>query len=113
MEDHAVRLVHHLRQHVEPPAMCHAEEDLIDAERAAALDDLLECRDHRFGAVKTKPLGASELEIAELLETFRLDQLVEDRALALAREGDLLVGPLDALLHPALLRRIGNVHELD
>src|SRR5262249_3244369 len=46
-------------------------------------------------------------------EAFGLDQLVEDRALALAGERDLLVRPLDALLHPALLRRIGDVHELD
>ena len=42
-----------------------------------------------------------------------LDQLVEDRALALAREGDLLVGALDALLDPALLVGIRDVHELD
>ena len=85
MEDDAVRLVHHLRQHVEPAAMRHAEHDLFDAERAAALDDLLERRDHRFAAVEAEPLGAGELEIAELLEAFGLDQLVEDRALALAR----------------------------
>jgi hypothetical protein len=32
-----------------------------------------------------------------------LDQLVEDRALALAGEGDLLVRALDALLDPGLL----------
>src|SRR5215467_1866880 len=93
--------------------MRHAEHDLFDAERAAALDDLLERRDHRFAAVEPESLGAGELEVAELLEAFRLDQLVEDRALALARERDLLVGPLDALLHPALLRRIRDMHELD
>ena len=32
---------HHLRQHVEPAAMRHADDDLLHAERAAALDDLL------------------------------------------------------------------------
>ncbi len=41
-----------------------------------------------------------------------LDELVEDRAFALAGEGDLLVRPLDALLQPRLLGRIGDVHEL-
>src|SRR5438128_6439251 len=108
-----MRLGQDLRQHVEPPAMRHADADVFDAERAAALDDLLERRDHRFGAVEPEALGAGELEIAELLEAFRLDQLVEDRALALARETDLLVRPFDALLDPALLRAVGDVQELD
>ena len=49
----------------------------------------------------------------KLLEAFGLDQLVEDRLLALAGEGDALVAALDALLDPALLGRIGDVHELD
>ena len=52
-------------------------------------------------------------DVEEFLEAFGLDQLVEDRALALAREGDLLVRAFDALLDPGLLRRIGDVHELD
>src|SRR5713226_4260716 len=108
-----MRLGQNLRQHVEPAAVRHADADVFDAERAAALDDLLERRDHRLGAVEAETLGAGELEIAELLEAFGLDQLVEDGALALAGEADLLVGSFDALLHPALLRRIGNVHELD
>ena len=93
--------------------MRHAEHDLLHAERAAALDDLLERRDHRLAAVEAEALGAGELDVAEFLEAFRLDQLVEDRALALAREADLLVGPFDALLHPALLGAVGNVQELD
>ncbi len=73
--------------------MGHAEDDLFHAERAAALDDLFKRRDHRFAAVETEPLGASELQIDKFLESFGLDQLVEDGALALAREGDLLVRP--------------------
>src|SRR5262249_27682450 len=102
-----------LRQHVEPAAVRHADDDLAHAERAATLDDLLERGNHRFAAVEAEALGAGELEVAELLEAFHLDQLVEDVALALAGEGDLLVRALDALLQPALLRRVGNVHELD
>ena len=113
VEDGAVRLAHHLRQHVEPAAVGHADADVFDAERAAALDDLLQRRDHRFAAVEPEALGAGELDVAEFLEALGLDQLVEDRALAFAGEADLLVRPLDALLHPALLRRIGDVHELD
>jgi hypothetical protein len=113
MEDRAVRLAQHLRQHVEPAAMRHADDDLLHTERATALDDLLERRDHRLGAVEAESLGAGKLEIAELLEALGFDQLVENRALALAGEADLLVAALDALLDPRLLRRIGDVHELD
>ena len=42
-----------------------------------------------------------------------LDQLVEDRAAALAGKADLLVGSLDALLDPGLLGGVGDVHEFD
>ena len=93
--------------------MRHAEHDLLHAEIAAALDDLLERRDQRLGPVEPEALGAGELDVAELLEALGLDQLVEDRALALAREGDLLVGAFDALLDPLLLVGIRDVHELD
>ena len=113
VEDGAVRLGHDLRQHVEPAAMRHADHDLAHAERAAALDDLLQRRDHRLAAVETEALGAGEFQVAEFLEAFGLDQLVEDGALALAGESDLLVGPFDALLDPALLRAVGDVQEFD
>ena len=113
VEDGAMRLAHDLRQHVESAAVGHADDDIFHAERAAALDDLLERGDHRFGAIETEALGAGELQIAEFFEAFGLDQLVEDRALAFGRERDLLVRPFDALLDPAFLRGIGDVHEFD
>ena len=113
VEQRAVRLAHHLRQHVEPTAMRHADHDLLDAEIAAALDDLLQRRDQQFGAVEPEALGAGEFGVAELLEALGLDQLDQDRAPALAGEADFLVRSLDALLDPGLLRRIADVHELD
>jgi hypothetical protein len=113
VEDGAMRLAHHLRQHVEPTAVGHADDDLFHPERAAAFDDLFERGDRRFGAIETEALGAGEFQIAEFLETFRFDQLVEDRALALRREGDFLVRPLDPCLDPTLLCGVGDVHELD
>src|SRR5205823_13844301 len=63
--------------------------------------------------VEAEALGAGEFQVAEFLESFRLDKLVEDRALALRREADLLVRTFDALLHPALLRAVGNMQKLD
>src|SRR6266849_8944251 len=113
VEQRAMRLAHHLRQHVEAAAMRHADHDFLDAEIAAALDDLFERRDQRFGAVEAEALGAGEFEIAELLKTLGFDQLVQDRAPALAGKTDFLVGAFDALLDPGLLRAVGDVHELD
>src|SRR5256885_1280457 len=76
VENDAVRLAHDLGQHIEPAAVRHAKNDFLHPERAPPLDDLLECRDHRFGAVEPEPFGAGEFEIAEFLEAFCLDQLV-------------------------------------
>ncbi len=113
VEQRAMRLAHHLGQHVETAAMRHADDDFLHAEIAAALDDLLERRNQRFASVEAETLGAGELRVAELLETFGFDELVEDRAPALAGERDFLIRPLDAFLDPGFLRRIGDVHEFD
>src|SRR6185437_12028889 len=113
MKDDAVRLPHHLGEHVEPASMGHAESDILQAELAAALDDLLERRNHRFRAVEAEALGARILDVEEILETLGLDQFTKDRALSLRRELDFLVRPLDPLLNPGLLRRIGDMHEFE
>src|SRR5215510_9457574 len=113
VENRAVRLTHHLRQNVEPAAVRHADDNLFDAERPTALDDLFERGNRRLRTVETKALGAREFQITEFLETFGLDQLVEDRAFAFARERNLLVRPLDTRLDPTFLYGIGDVHELD
>ena len=113
VEQRAVRLAHHLGQDVEAPTMRHAQHDVLDPQGAAALDDLLQRRDQRFRAIQAKPLGAGELDVEELLEALGLDQLVEDRLLALGREGDFLVRAFDAFLDPLLGFGIGDMHELD
>src|SRR3984957_4084850 len=88
VEQRAVRLAQHLGQHVEPPAMRHADHDFLYAEIAATRDDLLERRDERLSTVQSEAPGAGELYVAELLKAFGLDELVEDRAPAFGREGD-------------------------
>src|SRR4029077_11784056 len=70
-------------------------------------------RNQRFGAIETEALGAGELDVAEFLKAFGLDQLVQDGAAALAGEADFFVRAFDAFLDPGFLRRVGNVHELD
>ena len=73
----------HVGEHREPAAVRHADDDLLDAERAAALDDLLHRRDQRLAAVEAEALGAGVLDLQELLEALGLDELVEDRPAAL------------------------------
>ncbi len=82
------------------------------AQRAAALDDLLQRRDHGLAAVQAEPLGAGEALVQEAFEALGLDQLLQDGDLALLGERDLLVAALDALLQPGLLGRVGDVHVL-
>ncbi len=54
MEDVVIGFAHHRREDVEAPAMRHADDDLFDAERAAALDDLFERGNRRFCAVEAE-----------------------------------------------------------
>jgi len=78
----------------------------------AAFDDLLERGHHRLAAVEPETLRAHETHARELLKTLRLDELVQDCALALIGEIDLFVGAFNPPLQPVLLLRIVDVHEL-
>src|SRR5690606_38274137 len=85
VEERAVRLAQNLGQDVEAAAMGHAQNDVLDAQGTAALDDLLERRNGGFAAIKAEALGSGIFDVEEFFEAFGLDQLVEDRLLALGR----------------------------
>ena len=91
VENRPVRLPHDLGQHIEAAAVRHAEDDVLDPQGAAALDDLFERRHHGFGAVKAKPLRARVFHVEEFLESLRFDELRQDGALAFLGEGNFLV----------------------
>src|SRR5215475_1348593 len=101
-----MRFAHHLGQNIKTTTVRHSEADFLHPEIATALDDLLEGWNQSLGAIKTKAFGAGVFDVEEFLEAFGFNKLVENRALALAREGDLLVASFDALLNPALLRGV-------
>ncbi len=94
--------------------MRHAQNDFVDAQGAAALDDLLQRRNHGLAAVQAEALGAGEALVQEALEAFRFGQLLEDGQLAFLGEGVLLelVRTFETLLQPGLLFRLGDMHEL-
>src|SRR5262249_50909279 len=82
----------------------------LQAQLAAALQDLLQRRDHRLAAVQAEALGAGVFLVQELLEALGGDQALVDRPLALDRELGLVQAALDALLDPQPLLGILHVH---
>ena len=114
VEDRLVGLAHEVGQDVQAAAVRHAEHHFLQAQLTAALEDLLETRNHRLGAFQAEALGAGVLLVEELLEGFGRRQALQDRPLAGHREGGAVERLVfDALLDPALLIGVLNVHELD
>src|SRR3984893_10080787 len=113
IENRPVRLPHDLGKDIEAATVRHAEDDVLDAQGAAALDNLLQRRNHGFAAVETEALRARVFDLEELLESLRLDKLVEHRALAFLGELNFLAGAFDPLIKPAIFIGIGDMHELD
>ena len=115
VEDDLVGLAHHGGEHVQAAAVGHAQNDFIDTQIAAALDDLFQRRDHGLAAVQSEPLGAGETLVQEAFEALGLDQLVQDGDLAFLGEGVglELVRSLEPFLKPGLLLRLGDMHVLD
>ena len=97
VENGAERLAHDVGQHVEPAAMRHADDDLLEAELAAALDDLLERRDQRLAAVEAEPLGAGILDVEESCSKPSASTACRGWPSCLPGEGRLLVRSLDTL----------------
>ena len=65
-----------------------------------------------LAAVEPEALGAGIFHVEEALEVLGLDELLEDRLLALRREADLVVGAFDAVLDPGALLGVGDMHVL-
>src|SRR5690606_38837034 len=96
-------LVHEIGQYGKAPAMGHADDDLLEAQLAAALDDLFEGRDQRLAAVEPEALGAGVFLVEEVLEHLRFGQALQDGALAAFGEVAVVAAALHALLQPLAL----------
>src|SRR3546814_9654866 len=81
-EDRREGLAEEVGQHVEAAAGRHADDHLLEAEVAAALEDLLQRRNHRLAAVEAEALGAGVFLVEELLEDLGCGQALQDGALA-------------------------------
>ena len=113
VEDNFVLLAHDGSQNVQATTVWHTEHDFFNAERAAAFDDLLKCRNGCFATIKTETFCARIALMEELLERFAFDQFLQNGDFAFFGEGHAFVRTLNALLKPGFFFRVGNVHELD
>ena len=98
-------------EHVQPAAMGHSDVHRIDSVLAAILDHRLERRDRAFAAVEAEALGADILAGEEFLPLLGVDDLGQDRLLALGGElDDVVVLALDPVLEEAPLVEVVDVH---
>ena len=72
------RLAEHVDQHVQAAAMRHAEDDVLDAVHAAALDQVVEQRDQAVATLEREPLLRRVLGREIALETFGHRQAPQD-----------------------------------
>src|SRR5438034_483233 len=112
-DDHLVGLAEHVGEHVDPPAVRHAEDHLLDAEAPRVLDQRVEEGNERVTALEREALGGRIPELEELLEALRDDQAVEDAQPVLGGEVGMVGGRLHALLEPDALLLVLDVHVLD
>src|SRR5437867_2207800 len=112
-DDHLVGLAEHVGEHVDPPAVRHAEDHLLDAEAPRVLDQRVEEGNERVTALEREALGGRIAELEELLEALRDDQAVEDAQSVLGGAVGMVGGRLHALLEPDALLLVLDVHVLD
>ncbi len=105
-------LAQRIDQHVQAAAVGHADHDFLHALAAAVLDQLVHGSDEALAAFQREALLANVLGVEEALQAFSRGQAVEDVLLLLESEHRLGTRGFQALLPPALLRLVADVHEL-
>ena len=80
-EDLIRALAQDVGQHVQPAAVGHADDDLLQPQLAAQLEHGVQHREQRLAAVHAEALGAHVLGVEEGLEGVGVGQLLEDAPL--------------------------------
>ena len=109
-EDLADRLADDVGQHVEPPAVRHADDDLVHLVLGRLVEHGVQQRDDGLAAFEREPLLPDVLGLQERLERLGRVELGEDVLLLVGVR--LLVRHLDPLLQPGALLGLGDVHVL-
>ena len=103
-------LAHHVREDVQPAAVRHADIDLGHAHLAAVLDYRFESGDRAFAAIESEALGPDIFAGEEFFPLLGMDDLGQDRLLALGRERDLGILALHPALQETTLLDVVDVH---
>ena len=90
--------------------MRHADEERVDALRAARVDDRLEARDEHLAALEPEALLGRPLARQELLELRRADQALQRQTLLLGAQVER-AGRLELAPNPVALREVVDEHE--
>ncbi len=109
-EDLRELLADDVRQHVQPAAVGHADDDLVELGVGRRVQDLVEQRDERLAAFEAEALLPHELRLEERLERLGGVEAAEDVLLLLDLR--LLERHLDAPLEPLALLGVLDVHVL-
>src|SRR5438128_7716188 len=73
-EDALAEIPDNICQHIQAPAMGHAERDVIDSAGGGAFDQLIEHGNNRFASLQRKSLLAQVFGVQKSLELFRRNQ---------------------------------------
>ncbi len=99
-------------EHIQPPAVRHADDNVLDPVVDAAVDQSLHAGHQRLASLQAKALVVGVFGREEGLEAGAPDQAVEDAALLV--DGVLeRLGDLDPFAQPVALLAVGDVDEFD
>ena len=99
-EEHRRRLAEHVDEDVQPAAVCHADDDFLDADGAAALDHVVEQRDQRITALERESLLTDVTGVQVALEAFRGRELPQQVQPLVIVETVVQPPVLEAILQP-------------
>ena len=111
-EDRVVRPPEVVGEHVEPPAVRHAHDDLARPLRGRELDELVEHRHRHVEALDRELLLAEVGLVHEALEGVDLDQPLEQRLVLVVGQRLAVGARLDLLAQPRALAVAGDVLDL-
>ncbi len=106
------RLAEHVYEHIQPAAMRHADDQLLNTALARALDQIVEHRDQRLAPFEREPLLTDEPRVQVALDAFGAREAREEGRLLLRRERRMHAARFELLAQPQALARSRDVREL-
>src|SRR4029077_5316392 len=101
-----------VHEHVEPPAVRHADDDILDTRIPGALHEVIEERNECVGTFQREALLTDITGVQVALEAFRRRELPEEVALLLGGETLSQAALLELILQPQPLLGIRDVGKL-